>query len=303
MAWRSTRQQRIRHCMTPREEEARSPISPPQDSEGRAGTLRSAAPSNDFKMNTITVKRTGITLNPDRSRVLVRPFRLAGGQRTINICARVMALSEAEVRELLDEVMAEFSERHQQTRDLLKSGFARVKSALLTNQKISEERQLLIGAYFTHEYALEAAALFNPSIVQHPDQSGLAPGALRFILSLRATGEGHISSVTFRTGIVDPTNHISITINPPTRFLTEPRQVPNASYEKPLFERKLYELGLTSPFSRRVLGELNENFTLDELQKKLDIGLKQVRAIDPESDNVAKGILLLAQSRYEVHFA
>ena len=119
-------------------------------------------------MNTITVKRTGITLNPDRSRVLVRPFRLAGGQRTINICARVMALSEAEVRELLDEVMAEFSERHQQTRDLLKSGFARVKSALLTNQKISEERQLLIGAYFTHEYALEAAALFNPTRSTEP---------------------------------------------------------------------------------------------------------------------------------------
>jgi len=254
-------------------------------------------------MRTITVKRTGITLNPDRARVLVRPFRLAGSQRTINICARVMALSEAEVHELLQEVMAEFSERHQQTRDLLKSGFERVKSALLTNQKISEERQLLIGAYFTHEYALEAAALFNPSIVPHPDQSGLAPGGLRFILSLRATGEGHISSVTFRTGIVDPTNHISIAINTPTRFLTEPRQIPNASYEKPLFERKLYELGLTSPFSRRVLGELNESFTLDELQKKIDVVLKQVRAIDPESDNVAKGILLLAQSNYEVQFA
>ena len=242
-------------------------------------------------------------MNPDRSRVLVRPFRLAGNQRTINICARVMSLSEAEVQELLQEVMSEFNERHQQTRDLLKSGFERVKRALLTNQKISEERQLLIGAYFTHEYALEAAALFNPSIVPHPDQSGLAPGGLRFILSLRATGEGHISSVTFRTGIVDPANHISISINPPTRFLSEPRQVPNASYEKPLFERKLYELGLTSPFSRRVLGELNENFTLDELLKKLDAVLKHVRALDPESDNVAKGILLLAQSNYEVQFA
>src|SRR5204863_7776235 len=102
------------------------------------------------------------------------------------------------------------------------------------------------GAYFTHEYALEAAALFNPSIAAHPDQSNLPPGSLRFILSLRATGEGHISSVTFRTGIVDDNNQISL--NTPTRFLSEPRQVPNASYEKPLFEPKLYELGLTSPF-------------------------------------------------------
>src|ERR1051326_4400462 len=184
-------------------------------------------------MKTITVKRAGVTLNPDRSRVLVRPFRLSTNQRISNICARVMALSEAEVHELVREVMAEFDERHQQTRDLLKRGFERVKGALLTNHRISEERQLLIGAYFTHEYALEAAALFNPSIVPHPDQSDLPPGSLRFILSLRATGEGHISSVTFRTGIVNAENQVSV--NKPTPFLVEPEQIPNATYEKPLF--------------------------------------------------------------------
>jgi predicted GH43/DUF377 family glycosyl hydrolase len=252
-------------------------------------------------MKPINVKRTGVTLNPDRARVLIRPFRLTTDQRVINICARVMALSEDEVRSLLEQVMSEFAERHQQTRDLFKARFERVKQALLTNQKISEERQLLIGAYFTNEYALEAAALFNPSVVPHPDQTGLEPGGLRFILSLRATGEGHISSVTFRTGFVDADNRVSI--NAPTRFLTEPRQVPNASYEKVLFERKLYELGLTSPFSRRVLAELKDAFTLDELQKKVDSILKQVRAMEPESEAVAKGILLLAQSNYEVQFA
>jgi predicted GH43/DUF377 family glycosyl hydrolase len=252
-------------------------------------------------MKTIQIKRTGITLNPDRSRVLVRPFRLASEQRIINICARVAALPESEVRSLLDEVMAEFNERHQQTRDLLKTRFERVKSSLLTDQKLSEERELLLGAYFTHEYALEAAALFNPSIVPHPDQSNLPPDSLRFILSLRATGEGHISSVTFRTGIVGANN--SISINPPTRFLSEPRQVPNISYEKPLFERKLYELGLTSPFSRRLMGEVKESFTLTELQKKTEAVLRQVRGADPESESVAKGILLLAQSNYEVQFA
>jgi predicted GH43/DUF377 family glycosyl hydrolase len=252
-------------------------------------------------MKTINVKRTGVTLNPDRSRVLVRPFRLTSEQRTSNICARVVAMAESEVHELLKEVLAEFNERHQQIRDLLKARFDRVKGALLTNQKLSEERQLLLGAYFTHEYALEAAALFNPSIVPHPDQSNLPEGALRFILSLRATGEGHISSVTFRTGIIDPNNQVSI--NPPTRFLTEPRQVPNASYEKPLFERKLYELGLTSPFSRRLMDDLRDTFTLAELQRKIDVLLKQVRALHPESETVAKGILLLAQSNYEVQFA
>jgi len=252
-------------------------------------------------MKTINVKRTGVTLNPDRSRVLVRPFRLTSEQRASNICARVIALPESEVRELLQEVLAEFNERHQQTRDLLKARFERVKGALLTNQKLSEERELLLGAYFTHEYALEAAALFNPSVVLHPDQSNLPEGSLRFILSLRATGEGHISSITFRTGIIDQNNHIAI--NPPTRFLTEPRQMPNTSYEKPLFERKLYELGLTSPFSRRLLDELRDTFTLAELQRKIDALLNQVRSLHPESETVAKGILLLAQSNYEVQFA
>ena len=252
-------------------------------------------------MSNLNVKRAGVTLNPDRSRVLIRPFRLTSERRATNLCARVMTLSEREVCTLLDQVLAEFSERHQLTRDLLTMRFERVKHSLLTDQKLSEARQQLLGAYFTHEYALEAAALFNPSIVPHPDQSGLPEGTLRFILSLRATGEGHISSVTFRTGFVDANNQI--TINPPTRFLTEPRQIPSASYEKALFERKLYEVGLTNPFSRRVLTELSDSFTLGDLQKKLEHTLKHVRALDPESDSVANGILLLAQSNYEVQFA
>jgi hypothetical protein len=203
----------------------------------------------------VSIRRTNTRLLPDRSRVLVRPFRLTSEQRAVNLCARVMALAEEDVRKLL----AEFAERHQQTRDLLKARFEQVKGHLLTNQRLSEERKLLIGAYFTHEYSLEAAALFNPSIVPHPDQTNLPGGALRFIVSLRATGEGHISSVTFRTGIVDAERNI--TINTPTRFLTEPKQVPSASYEKQLFERKLYELGLTGAFSRRVLEQLPADFT------------------------------------------
>src|SRR5688572_2130851 len=228
-----------------------------QDSQANATGTKFAHPKS------ITVRRTGTPLMPDRSRVLVRPFKLTSEQRAINLCARVMGLSEPEVHALLQEVMAEFSERHQQMRDFLQARYEQVKQYLLTNQRISQERKLLLGAYFTHEYALEAAALFNPSVIPHPDQSSLPGGALRFIVSLRATGEGHISSVTFRTGIVDAERNI--TINNPTRFLTEPKQVPSASYEKALFERKLYELGLTSGFSRRVMEQLPANFTLGDL--------------------------------------
>src|SRR5216683_6313630 len=218
--------------------------------------------------NSIHVKRTATVLRPDQSRVLLRPFSPEDPQRAGRIIARIMSLPENRVGPLLDEVSAEFSQRHQQIDKSFLERFEQVRDLLLTDEKISEQRQLLIGSYFVCEYSLESAALFNPSIVPHPDQSGLPPGALRFILSLRATGEGHISSVTFRTGFVDVQNQISI--NTPTRFLAEPRQVPNASYEKALFERKLYELGLAGPFTRRVLAELPESFTLGELQKKLD---------------------------------
>src|SRR6267154_849330 len=161
-------------------------------------------------MSSVNVIRNGVTLNPDRSRVLIRAFRLTAPQREINICARVMALPEQDVGALLQEVLAEFAERHQQTKDLFLARYESVQKSLLTNQRISEQRKLLIGAYFTNEYALEAAALFNPSIVPHPDQSNLPPGSLRFILSLRATGEGHISSVTFRTGFLDAAGEITI---------------------------------------------------------------------------------------------
>ncbi len=106
---------------------------------------------------------------------------------------------------------------------------------------ISEQRRLLIGSYFLAEYSLESAALFSPSMVPHPDQTGLPGGAVRFILSLRATGEGHISSITFRSGIVH--RDLRIEVDPAGNLLTEPRQIANTVYEGPLFQRKLWELG------------------------------------------------------------
>ena len=125
-----------------------------------------------------------------------------------------------------------------------------VGDLLLTDEELSEQRQMLIGSYFLAEYSLESAALFNPSIVQHPDQSDLAPGALRFVLSLRATGEGHISSITFRTGIIHADHRIEV--QTPSGSSPSRRQIPNPVYERALFERKLSELGLTNEFTRRL---------------------------------------------------
>jgi predicted GH43/DUF377 family glycosyl hydrolase len=252
-------------------------------------------------MNTHQLRRTNVMLYPDRTRVLVRPFTPASSQRVSQICALVMSLPESEVHTLLERVEAEFGERHLKIRKFLRRRFEQVRAYLHNKQELSEERELLLGAHFTNEYSLEAAALFNPSIVPHPDQSDLAPGSLRFILSLRATGEGHISSVTFRTGFLDADNNIAI--NTPTRYCLEPAQVPNASYEKSLFERKLQELGLTGEFSRQLLGSLGDSFTLEQLRARITSSVKQFRARGQGTEAVARKILMLAQSNYEVQFA
>ncbi len=252
-------------------------------------------------MNIPQLNRSNVVLYPDRTRVLMRPFQLSSTERAAKICAQVMALSESEVRALLEQVEAEFGGRHVKIRRFLRRRFEEVRPGLLIDQEPSEERELLLGAYFTHEYSLEAAALFNPSIVPHPDQSDLAPGSLRFILSLRATGEGHISSITFRTGILDGQG--GITINAPTRYCLEPAQMPNAVYQKGLFERKLHELGLVGDFSRHVSESLGEFFTLTQLRESVSAAIKQLRDRDQETESVARKTLMLAQSNYEVEFA
>lgn len=252
-------------------------------------------------MKTATVQRSQVTLHPDRTRVLLRPFLFLDDPRASRICSQVMALSETEVHALWQEVKMEFSERHAKILDFLKTRSDHVLGDPRAGQALSEERRLLLGAYFTHEYSLEAAALFNPSIVPHPDQSDLPPGALRFILSLRATGEGHISSVTFRTGFLDAGSNI--TIIAPTRYCLEPDQVPSASYDKHLFERKLQELGLVGDFSRHVLQGLRDSFKLDELRASIGGAVGQFRERDQETSAAARKVLVLAQSNYEVQFA
>jgi predicted GH43/DUF377 family glycosyl hydrolase len=247
------------------------------------------------------LKRSTTILYPNQSRVLLRPFSPGGPERVAGIIARIMALPEDRAARLLEEISEEFSQRHQQIRNLFLERFGQVHESLATVEDISEQRRLLIGSYFLAEYSLESAALFNPSIVPHPDQTCLPCGALQFILSLRATGEGHISSITFRTGIIHPDQRIEVF--PATGFLTEPRQIPNPLYEKALFGRKLSELGLNGEFTRRVMNKLGEKFALEDLRAGLQA--EQFRLPDgmtQEDQNTAQGIWMLARSNYEVQF-
>ena len=231
----------------------------------------------------------------------MRPFHPSTDDIARRIVARVMALPDEEVARLLGQVLGEFADRHEHVERFFRNRFAQVRHYLGEACEPSPERQVLIGAYFTHEYSPESAALFNPSIVPHPDQSGLPKGALRFILSLRATGEGHISSITFRTGTVSAQHRITLT--PPVPFVTEPERVPNAGLRQGLFARKLQEAGVQNDFCRRVLDQLHEAFTLKELHRVLAAERRQTDTADATAARAARGILLLAESNYEVNFA
>jgi predicted GH43/DUF377 family glycosyl hydrolase len=247
------------------------------------------------------LKRTATILNPDQSRVLLRPFSPGGPERVAGIVARIMELPEDRVLAILDGICAEFCNRHREIRKVFLGRFEQVREALPAHEALSESRRQLIGSYFLAEYSLECAALFNPSIVPHPDQTGLVRGAVRFILSLRATGEGHISSITFRTGTIHPDQRIEVL--PATGFLTEPRQIPNPRYEKALFGRKLSELGLNGEFTRRVMNRLGESFALEDLRAGLQA--EQFRLPDGMTQGdqtAAQGIWILARSNYEVQF-
>ncbi|MFY9779007.1 MAG: glycoside hydrolase family 130 protein [Candidatus Baltobacteraceae bacterium] len=247
-----------------------------------------------------TVRHAHLMLRPDVSRVLFRPFH-PDSLRELKIVSRVMSLSEEQSQQRLAELLEDLEERDGQAKGYFLEQFEAVSSNLLTDEVLSDTRKLLIGAYFTQQYSFESAALFNPSLVPHPDQSGLPPGSLRFVVSLRATGEGHLSSITFRCGIVDADGNIEI--EAATRFVTAPRLVPMAAYDKLLFERKLQEIGCETELSKLIMESLEDTFSFDALQSSIDLISRRVGITNPDDHPDLRAILLLARSNYEVGFS
>ncbi len=249
----------------------------------------------------ISVKRSSLVLHPDQTRVLLRHFNPGNAERVASIVTRIQALPEESVGGILAQVMAEFSLRHGNLNELLEERFEQVRAFAQLTGDYSRQRQLLIGSYFLAEYSLESAALFNPSMIPHPDQTDLPVGALRFILSLRSTGEGHISSISFREGVVDAEGGIRIL--PASGFLSEPRQIPDPQYEKPLFMRRLMELGLTCEYSHNVMNRVGAEFTLEDLRAALAAeNARLATTLTPADPPFGQGIWLLARSNHQVRF-
>ena len=190
--------------------------------------------------------RTEHRIRPDPSRTLPRLFvpgqetLIQGESRATPVIDRILDLTKQDVEQTLARTLARFSDGYRDLPQTLEDNFRLVAHRLGAGREMPRARRLLIGAYFTQEYALEAAALFNPSMVQHPDQAGCQPGEVRFVMSLRAVGEGHLSSIEFRTGIVGA--DAAIRLDPAGRFLDTGCTRP-VRYDRRLFQNKLAGYG------------------------------------------------------------
>jgi len=193
------------------------------------------------------VEKTRLFLKPNPGKVLLRNFEPASENQKLNIIKRILDLSGSEASDEYEKISREFSRRHRNTSELFLKRFNRLEEFIPGGSDLSGTKQMLLGAAFSMEYALESTALFNPSIIWHPDQSGLPEGSKRFIVSLRAVGEGHISSIVFREGILDDKNNISI--EEPGRLVSSPEEIisfPGSEYEIvysseiPLSERVIF---------------------------------------------------------------
>jgi len=252
-------------------------------------------------MSAIRLRRHEMTLVPESARVILRPFIPGSTHRITTIIGRALALSEEDAVHELETVRREFEARHLEIESLLLANFDRVLPHVFTHRPLTRERKLLIGALFSGEYALESAALFNPSIVPHPDQEGVPEGGLRFIMSLRATGEGHISSIEFRTGLIATDGGIHL--DPVSRFVSVPEINPNPSYKKSLFIVKLHEMGFDNGASNAVMEPLGESFTRSDLNRSVRNIRKETLPLTQGLTNTLNCIQWLADSNYEMHFS
>jgi predicted GH43/DUF377 family glycosyl hydrolase len=246
------------------------------------------------------IKRRSTVLNAESSRVITRPHIPGGPARTKQLIERVSKLGDDNVHHLLENVLQEFSARHRNFREVLKRNFEHVSGQVPRSVSLSDEQRLLLGAYFTSEYSVEAAALFNPSIVPDPDQKDIDKGSLRFIMSFRATGEGHVSSVEFRGGIVDE-NH-DIFFDPVSQYVATPKIHTDPVYHRLHFRRKLEEMGAHDRVMNRLLKGLGKTFTIEELEKRVE-NLRSTKFRLVDKNHAINTALWLARSNYEVIFS
>lgn len=250
----------------------------------------------------LSIERKPIRINPDPKRVIAR-FFFNGNDRAKDVIRHVMAIDEDTAFGIISPLLQEYSKRHRNITRALNRHCSKLKPLFaeldIDYDSLTVYRKLLIGSYFTHEYSIESAAFFNPSIVEDPDQTELQGGQKRVIISFRAVGEGHISSITFRRALLDQDNNI--TVDPAGSYIDEAEIVRNAVYNKKLF------------FEKAAVTQINID-VLNELESKLDHHFEyaNLRRIIIDSQKLQESdmmkleydkVLWLADSYYEIVFS
>jgi len=252
------------------------------------------------KRQKLKVKRKANKIIGDTSRVISLLHLPDEKFRIAKIIQRIMSLSETAAKNLYAQTMVDFAGRHEDIGHIFERHLNAVKDYLPQDTMLSDVQRALIGAYFTKEYAIESAALFNPSIVPHPDQSHLKQGSLRFVMSLRATGEGHVSSIVFRSGVLDRLN--TFLFDPISDFVETPDLQLDPVYKRNPFQLKLNEMGAGNEITAHILNQLPEDFTYTELIEKIKILRAKPQFSETHQKNTFREMRWLADSNYEVSF-
>ena len=252
----------------------------------------------------ISVNRKENRFYPDSNRVIIRFYMPGGEERANFIIKKAMALSEDEVKSVFSGVLRDYTNRHRNITEVLEKHFNNIVHVVedlnIDPKSLSERRRLLIGSYFSHEYSIESAAFFNPSIVEDPDQDNLEDGERRIIVSFRATGEGHISSIVFRSGIINKNNELLF--KTASYFVEQPKEILIPQYRKDLFTIKLEEMNIHKDIVDLVMDKLDDSFTYNELQDSIHESVKDVK-LSFSKKNVLKSIIWVARANYEMTFS
>ncbi len=250
----------------------------------------------------LAIVRKPNRINPDPKRVIAR-FFFNGNDRAKEVIQLVMGLSEDITFGIVSPLLQEYSKRHRNITRVLSRHCSKLKPLFaelnIDYDTLTVYRKLLIGSYFTHEYSIESAAFFNPSIIEDPDQTELEDGDRRLIISFRAVGEGHISSITFRRALIDRDNNI--TVIPSGSYIDEAEIVRNAVYNKKLFFGKAVTTQINIDVLKEVESQLDHHFEYSNLRRIIldSQKLQESDILKLEYDK----ILWLADSYYEIVFS
>ncbi len=256
-------------------------------------------------MGIIRVHRYPNRFYPNPKRVIARFFIAGGNERSLLLIQKILKLSEDEAAVKLQTVLDNYANRHRNITDVFQRHFSNIVHFLddlgIDPESLSYKRKMLIGAYFTHEYSIESAAFFNPSVIESPNQDHLEDGEKRIIVSFRATGEGHVSSIVFRSGIIDR-NH-NLHFKPVNNLVEMPEVVKRTEYNKKLYLQKLDEMNIHKDIVDQIMAPLNDYFTYGDLQRSIRSTVDNNTTLSVSKKNVINSLVWLADSHYEIQFS